>query len=166
MKKCRTSILVWSQTAWLLKFLRIMKLTTFIFLIGTIQVFATGSYAQDTDLTLNLGETNVGEVLSEIENQSEFYFLFNQKLVDTERKVKVEVREKKMCGSDDGIGQISRRGGERAQRRLRDRRDGEGRHEGYLGRAGTDRTGRRSLWDPTGSNPSRPSSPSPLADRT
>ena len=78
MKKCRTSILARSQTAWLLKFLRIMKLTTFLFLIGTIQVFATGSYAQSTDLTLNLGETNVGEVLLEIESQSEFYFLFNQ----------------------------------------------------------------------------------------
>ncbi len=96
MKKCRTSIHEVSQTLCMLKLLRIMKLTTILLLLATLQVFATGVYSQQTDLTLNLGETSVGQVLTEIENQSEFYFLFNQKLVDTKRKINIEVTDKKI----------------------------------------------------------------------
>jgi hypothetical protein len=59
-----------------------------------------------------------------------------------------EVREKKMSGGDNAIGQIDRRGGERAQRRLRGHGDGNIRHGGDLGRAGTVRTRRRSLSTP------------------
>ena len=73
-----------------------MKLSTILLLLATLQVFATGVYSQDTELTLNLSETNVGQVLTEIENQSEFYFLFNQKLVDTKRKVNIRVTDKKI----------------------------------------------------------------------
>ncbi|MFO7933845.1 MAG: TonB-dependent receptor [Bacteroidales bacterium] len=73
-----------------------MKLTTFLLLITVLQVFARGTYSQTTDLTLNLGETTVGSVLQEIENQSEFYFLFNQKLVDTNRKVNLRVTDIKI----------------------------------------------------------------------
>lgn len=96
MKKCRTSIHAVLQTHCMLKLLRIMKLSTFLFLVGTLQILATGVYSQETDLTINLGETNVGKVLTEIEKQSEFYFLFNQKLVDTERKVIVQLTDKKI----------------------------------------------------------------------
>ena len=96
MKKCRTSIHAVSQTHCILKLLRIMKLTTILLLLATLQVFATGVYSQQTDLTLNLSETSVGQVLTEIENQSEFYFLFNQKLVDTKRKVNIRVTDKKI----------------------------------------------------------------------
>ncbi len=96
MKKCRTSIHAVSQTHCMLKLLRIMKLSTILLLLATLQVFATGVYSQDTELTLNLSETNVGQVLTEIENQSEFYFLFNQKLVDTKRKVNIRVTDKKI----------------------------------------------------------------------
>lgn len=73
-----------------------MKLTTLLLLIATFQVFASNVYSQKTELTLNLGQTSVAEVLSEIESQSEFYFLFNQKLVDTERLVNIQVSNKKV----------------------------------------------------------------------
>jgi len=73
-----------------------MKLSTILLLVSTWHIFAAGVYSQDTELTLELGETSVGEVLAEIENQSEFYFLFNQKLVDTEREVTVEMKDKKV----------------------------------------------------------------------
>ena len=69
------------------KILRIMKLTTFLFLITVLQVFARVTYSQITDLQLNPGETTVESVLQEIESQSEFYFLFNQKMVDINRKI-------------------------------------------------------------------------------
>jgi len=76
-----------------LKLLRIMKLSTALLLVSTLQIFAIGGYSQNTRLTLDLGETSVGQVLSEIEDQSEFYFLFNQKLIDTERKVLISDKD-------------------------------------------------------------------------
>ena len=79
-----------------LKILRIMKLTTYLLFISVLQVVASGAYSQSTILTLDLGETTVEQVLTEIENQSEFYFLFSQKLVDVNRKVDVQVDEIKI----------------------------------------------------------------------
>ena len=78
------------------KTIRIMKLTIFLLLISVFQVFATENYAQNTKLNMDLGETTVAQVLDEIEQQSEFYFLFNQKLVDVDRKVNLNVKEKKI----------------------------------------------------------------------
>jgi hypothetical protein len=96
MKKSRMTRHAWAQSHGKVKLLLIMKLSTIIFAIATLQVSATGGYSQDMDLTLNLGETSIAQVLTEIENQSEFYFLFNQALVDTERKVNVQVTDKKI----------------------------------------------------------------------
>ncbi len=80
----------------ILKFLKIMKLTAFLMFFTVLQVFARSTYSQNTKLTLNLGETTVEQVLKAIENQSEFYFLFNQKLVDIERKVNLQITDEKI----------------------------------------------------------------------
>jgi TonB-linked SusC/RagA family outer membrane protein len=93
MKKCKTIHHAITQFPSMVKLLRIMKLSTILLLIATITVFAEDVYAQHTKLSLNLGEASVGQVLAEIENQSEFYFLFNQKLVDTERMVNVSLTD-------------------------------------------------------------------------
>ncbi|MFO7922622.1 MAG: TonB-dependent receptor [Bacteroidales bacterium] len=73
-----------------------MKLTTLLFLITILQGFARGTYSQITDLQLNLGETTVENVLQEIENQSEFYFLVNQKMVDLKRKINLRETDLKI----------------------------------------------------------------------
>ena len=73
-----------------------MKLTTFLLLLTFLHVFAEGTYSQKIRLTLESGETTVEQILSDIENQSEFYFLFNQKLVDVKRKVNVLISENKI----------------------------------------------------------------------
>ena len=96
MKKFRKSIYAVSVSCGIVKLLRIMKLSTILLVIATLQVFAEGVYSQNAVLTLNLDESSVGQVLTEIENQSEFYFLFNQKLVDSERKVNVQLTNKKI----------------------------------------------------------------------
>jgi len=96
MKKFRTYIYDVSLSHYLLKFIRIMKLTIILLLIATLQIFAEGTYAQQTELTVNLGDTHVGQVLTEIESQSEYHFLFNQKLVDTERRVNIRLADKKI----------------------------------------------------------------------
>ncbi|RIH67118.1 SusC/RagA family TonB-linked outer membrane protein [Mariniphaga sediminis] len=76
-----------------LKILMIMKLTTCLFLISTLGVLANLSYAQNTKLTLHFKNTPVEQVLSAIENQSEFFFLYSKKAVDVERTVDISAND-------------------------------------------------------------------------
>ncbi len=71
----------------------VMKATLLIILISSLNLFATGSYSQSTRISLNLNQTSVKQVLKEIEKSSEFYFLYNNELVDVERKVDVNAKE-------------------------------------------------------------------------
>jgi len=74
------------------KIFLIMKLNIFIFVLLMNVVFASYSHAQKTLLTLNMKDKMVSEVLDEIERQSDYHFYYNGKLVDTKRKVTVNVR--------------------------------------------------------------------------
>lgn len=78
------------------KLWKMTRLTTLLILLGMGQAFALGSYAQSTTLNLNFKNANLEEVLAEIENQSEFFFLYNKDLIDVEQKVDVEMRNKKI----------------------------------------------------------------------
>lgn len=62
-------------------------------LLFVAQAYATATYSQQTRLTLKMQNAKVIDVLSRIEDESEFYFLFNQKLVNVERQVTVNVKE-------------------------------------------------------------------------
>jgi TonB-linked SusC/RagA family outer membrane protein len=73
---------------------KIMRLSAFFLFLFLSQVWAESGYSQQTKLTLKMENARVVDVLDEIENNSEFYFLFNQKLVDVERKVNVDAKEK------------------------------------------------------------------------
>ena len=73
---------------------KIMRLNSLFLFLMISPVWAGSGYSQKTQLTLKMNNTRVIDVLDEIENQSEFYFVFNQKLVDVERKVDVDVNEK------------------------------------------------------------------------
>jgi len=79
-----------------------LKLPNFSFLIKGIFVFlmlsygslsATNNYAQQTKLSINLTNTSLKKALSEIERKSEFYFMYNNSLIDTKQKVNVKAVE-------------------------------------------------------------------------
>ncbi len=76
----------------LAKLWKIMRLSVFFLVLFVAQAFATATYSQQTRLTFKMQNAKVIDVLSRIEDQSEFFFLFNQKLVDVERPVSVEVK--------------------------------------------------------------------------
>ena len=67
----------------------IMKITLSLILISTLNLLATGTYSQTVKVSLNLNQTSIKQVLKEIERSSEFYFLYNNNLVDVERKVDI-----------------------------------------------------------------------------
>ena len=80
----------------LIKLLRIMKISAFLLFICLFQVFADDSYSQTARLTLSMSNATVEQVLEKIEAQSEFYILYNQQLVDVSRKVDIQVSNKKI----------------------------------------------------------------------
>jgi len=68
-----------------------MRLTFYLLLLTIFQGIAGNSYSQNTKLSFKLNDVKVKDVLNVIEEKSEFYFLFNSKLVDVERKVDINV---------------------------------------------------------------------------
>jgi TonB-linked SusC/RagA family outer membrane protein len=73
------------------KVLRVMRLTSYLVLLTIFQAVAGNSYSQNTKLSFKMNDAKVKDVLNVIEENSEFYFLFNSKLVDVERKVDINV---------------------------------------------------------------------------
>ena len=74
------------------KKLTIMRISfVLFFVVGILQVSATETYAQKTHLSLNYKNAELISVLDNIEQATEFYFLYNEKLLDTRRKVDINV---------------------------------------------------------------------------
>ncbi|WP_319592408.1 TonB-dependent receptor [uncultured Draconibacterium sp.] len=73
-----------------------MKLTLFLFLVSVTSVLASKSYSQTKILNLSRSNATVKEVLKNLEDQSEFYFLYSEDIVDVNRKVNVTIENKKI----------------------------------------------------------------------
>lgn len=75
--------------------LLIMKLAILLLLIGTLQTTAS-VYSQNTRLNLSLNDKTIKEVFREIEQQSEFRFLYNDDFLDLDRVVDLSMNESKV----------------------------------------------------------------------
>ena len=78
------------------KGLLVMKMSLLMILIPTFNLLATGTYSQTTKVSLSLNQVSVKQVLKEIERSSEFYFLYNNDLIDVERKVDIKADNKQI----------------------------------------------------------------------
>lgn len=76
----------------------IMRISLFLILFSALQVWAGLSYSQSTRLSLNMKNSTVKDVLNQIEEQSEFYFLYNNQLINVDRKVNLQVQNEKIEG--------------------------------------------------------------------
>ena len=90
MKKKRIRVPVPNRV--LFKLWKIMRLSVFFLLLFVAQSFATVTYSQETRLSFKIQGAKVIDILNKIENESQFYFLFNQKMVDVERPISLEVK--------------------------------------------------------------------------
>lgn len=89
------------------RLIRIMKLTTFLILIALVSVHAE-VFSQTGSLNIKVSDTSVKDVLRQIEDQSEYFFLYNDQTVDVQRKVDLtlsdlnieEVLEKLFSGTN------------------------------------------------------------------
>ena len=91
MKKNRNQR-VWSNCA-LKKGLLMFKWSLFFFCLGIIQVFAVDSYSQQTRFSMDYGQVKLVNVLNEIENQSDYYFLYNEDYVNVNQIVDARVKD-------------------------------------------------------------------------
>ncbi len=80
-----------------------MKLTTFLFLVTILNVFADNTYSQVTLLNLDMKDVPMQAVLKAIEGQSEFFFLYSSKMIDVDQKVDIEVYEENISGVLDKL---------------------------------------------------------------
>ncbi len=71
------------------KIIRIMKLTSFFLFAITLNVLGSLSYSQNTKLDLDMKDVPIQSVLNEIEEQSDFYFLYSSKMIDVTQKVDI-----------------------------------------------------------------------------
>ncbi len=70
-----------------------IKWSLFLFFLGIIQVFAVDTYSQKTFFSMKFQKVQLEYVLNEIENKSEYYFLYNQDDVDVEQVIDVSVEK-------------------------------------------------------------------------
>ncbi len=75
------------------KLLLTMRITLFLFFAGMISVIASPGYSQNTKISINMQDATIESVLNKIEDQSEYFFLFNQKMIDVERKVSINAKD-------------------------------------------------------------------------
>ncbi len=97
------------------KILLTMRLTLLLLVISVLSAFSS-SYAQKTKLDINVQNSSVRDVLDAIENQSEFFFMYNNKQVDVDRKVDLDsksstidvVLQKLFAGTDVNFRVVNR----------------------------------------------------------
>jgi TonB-linked SusC/RagA family outer membrane protein len=75
------------------KLFQIMKLTAILLITSALNLFAESSYSQDTRLSLDLKSVTVNEALKAIENSSEFFFIYNNELVNVNRKIDINAKD-------------------------------------------------------------------------
>lgn len=71
-----------------------MRVTLILFLICIGQTFAVNGYSQNKRLSINLSDVSIKSVLSTIEDQTEYFFMYEAHNVDVERKVSISVEDR------------------------------------------------------------------------
>ncbi len=94
---------LFKETQAIKKLLLMTKLTVLFVFLGFAQVLAVESYAQMTRLSMKVNDQSIEEVLEEIEDASEFFFLYNKDLIDVDQKVSVDARNETIKAILDGI---------------------------------------------------------------
>lgn len=76
------------------KIFRIMKITTLLLAICLGSITAGNSYAQMTHLSLKMKDATILEIFEEIERTSEFIFFYHDNVLDVNKKVRLNVKNK------------------------------------------------------------------------
>ena len=71
-----------------------MKLTSFLLFATILSVFGNKTYSQYARLNLDMTDVPIQNVLTAIEDQSDFFFLYSSKMIDVSQKVDIQAESK------------------------------------------------------------------------
>ena len=74
--------------------LRTMKITLFLLLATTFSAFSVNVHSQNAKVSFDTHTMKVAQLISTIETQTNYLFVYNKKNVDLNRKVTVKARNK------------------------------------------------------------------------
>ena len=78
---------------WESKFCTTMRITIFILLVTVAQLFAENTYSQNTRMSLKLERVGIKEALRQIEESTEFYFMYDNTKVNVDQLVSVSIED-------------------------------------------------------------------------
>ena len=90
MEKNVKTLDILKRMSWL-RVLIMMKLTIFLICFSVLSSIASGTYSQNNKISLNLKRTTIQYALKEIENNSNYFFLYNNDLINVDKVVDLKV---------------------------------------------------------------------------
>ncbi|MGE4586006.1 MAG: SusC/RagA family TonB-linked outer membrane protein [Mangrovibacterium sp.] len=79
-----------------LSVLIMMRLTVFVLCMSVFSSIASGTYSQNTKISLDLRKTSIQNALKEIENTTNYLFLYNNNLINVGKIVDVRVNNREI----------------------------------------------------------------------
>jgi len=79
-----------------IKILRIMKISIVLFIASVVNIYANTIYSQKAEISLDFRDAMVKDILANIEDQSEFYFLYSPRLINDTRRVSIQADKEKI----------------------------------------------------------------------
>lgn len=70
-----------------------MRMTLVLLFAVFLQLQAEHLYSQDTKISLDMNNSTVEKVLQTIEQKSDYYFLYNSRLINVDRKLNIRVKD-------------------------------------------------------------------------
>lgn len=80
-----------------------MRITFFLFFLGVLQTYAVGMYAQSARLSMHEEEIELEELFKAIEEQTDFYFFYNDDQIEKAIKVSIDVEDKTVTEILDAV---------------------------------------------------------------
>ena len=73
--------------------LRIMRLTVFFLLFIIFETYALDGFSQNQKVTMNKGTATFAEIIRQIEKQTDYLFIYNEREVSLKRKVSISTQD-------------------------------------------------------------------------
>lgn len=93
MKKCGNCAHFPHSGDYYAHFLRVMKLSVFLFFLGIAGVWANQTYSQNTKLSFRFENGTVHQIFGEIQKKSEFVIFYKDSQIDLDRKVSIKANQ-------------------------------------------------------------------------
>lgn len=101
-KKCCMTI-SGINNIWKSQIFKVMRIVLFLITVSITQAFALDTYAQTTRLSLDFKNETIIKILDKVEDQSEFYFMFDQTVIDVNQRRSINCENKSVTNVLDKI---------------------------------------------------------------